>query len=312
MKKSYIIWIVIVIIVVAGAIYAALHPSQNSGGSVATSTATSTNSQTGSQQVSYACDAGKTIDAAYTDGESKPAAEAGQPPVPGGSVALTLSDGRAMTLPQTISGSGIRYANADESVVFWSKGNGAFITENNVQTFSGCLQVAADPGNLSKVYESGSQGFSLRYPAAFTADSKYIYQALGPGKDIGGVKFTIDPALAAGTNLGADSYISVEEVPKAENCSADLFLDQSQGGKAATVTDNGVTYSVASTTGAGAGNRYEETVYAIPGTNPCMAVRYFIHYSALENYPAGTVKQFDESALKSTFDSIRHTLVIGQ
>ena len=66
------------------------------------------------------------------------------------------------------------------------------------------------------------------------------------------------------------------------------------------------------TTGAGAGNRYFETVYAISGSSPCFAVRYFIHYSVIENYPAGTVQQFNEPALVSQFDSIRRTLTIGQ
>ena len=72
--------------------------------------------------VTYSCSAGKSITAAYYQGENKPAPSQGQPPVPGGSVALSFSDGRAATtLAQTISADGVRYANADESFVFWSK-----------------------------------------------------------------------------------------------------------------------------------------------------------------------------------------------
>lgn len=56
-------------------------------------------------------------------------------------VDLTLSDGRAVELPQTISGSGARYATADDSLVFWNKGNTAFITEGdpNKPTYDGCV-----------------------------------------------------------------------------------------------------------------------------------------------------------------------------
>jgi len=56
-------------------------------------------------------------------------------------VDLTLSDGRSMSLPQTMSGSGIRYANADETFVFWSKGDTAFVTEgaDDAETFSDCV-----------------------------------------------------------------------------------------------------------------------------------------------------------------------------
>jgi membrane-bound inhibitor of C-type lysozyme len=57
------------------------------------------------------------------------------------SVELTLSDGRIFTLPQGISGSGARYANTDESFIFWNKGDTAFITEGkkNLETYSECL-----------------------------------------------------------------------------------------------------------------------------------------------------------------------------
>jgi membrane-bound inhibitor of C-type lysozyme len=56
------------------------------------------------------------------------------------SVALKLSDGRSLTLPQAMSASGARYANADETFVFWNKGNTAFITEgkDGKETYSDC------------------------------------------------------------------------------------------------------------------------------------------------------------------------------
>jgi len=51
-------------------------------------------------------------------------------------VALTLSDGRDLSLPQVMSGSGARYANADESIVFWNKGDTAFLTEGSDETMT--------------------------------------------------------------------------------------------------------------------------------------------------------------------------------
>lgn len=56
-------------------------------------------------------------------------------------VALTLSDGRGLALPQVISGSGARYTNADESIVFWNKGNTAFLTEGSDDniTYKDCV-----------------------------------------------------------------------------------------------------------------------------------------------------------------------------
>ena len=43
-------------------------------------------------------------------------------PIPGGHVILTLADGKRLNLPQTLSGSGIRYANADEFVRLLEQG----------------------------------------------------------------------------------------------------------------------------------------------------------------------------------------------
>jgi Membrane-bound lysozyme-inhibitor of c-type lysozyme len=54
-------------------------------------------------------------------------------------VSLTLSNGRRITLPHALSADGARYANADESFVFWNKGNTAFIEEQGTTTWSGCV-----------------------------------------------------------------------------------------------------------------------------------------------------------------------------
>jgi membrane-bound inhibitor of C-type lysozyme len=272
--------------------------------------------------VDYSCNAGKTVAATFYAGEEVVATSTSAMPIPTGTVSVTLSDGRTMSLKQTISADGVRYANADESFIFWSKGRGAVILENNQQTFMGCIELAKDPGGLSAFYSNGSLGFSIRLPAvanasstlattsdAYLVNEPYKYQALGPGKDIGGVKFMIPQTFVAGTNLSSDSGISVEEIAQSGgSCSAGSFLDG--GASVATTTDGATTYSVASSTDAAAGNRYEETVYALPGTNPCVAVRYFIHYGVFENYPAGTVKEFDRAKILAQFDAIRRTLVV--
>lgn len=85
----------------------------------------------------YVCQQNKTIVADYFDGPSRTAPN-GQP-IPGGRVVVSLSDGRKLDLPQTLSGSGIRYANAGESFVFWSKGDTAFVEEGKAMTYAGCV-----------------------------------------------------------------------------------------------------------------------------------------------------------------------------
>ena len=90
--------------------------------------------------VSYICSSGKVVIAKFYQGADKPVSSPNQPPIPTGSVALQLGDGRSVSLAQTISADGGRYADPDESFVFWSKGNGAFITETNLNnmTYKDC------------------------------------------------------------------------------------------------------------------------------------------------------------------------------
>jgi membrane-bound inhibitor of C-type lysozyme len=257
-------------------------------------------------KVLYGCLEKKSIQAEYTEAVSRDS-------LSGGSVYLKLSDGREMTFAQTGNRNGSRYANKDQSLVYWRKGNGAFLMEDDAKmTYANCVMVAPPPAgaNLPTAYSESAGGFSIRLPAGYIADESYVYQALGPGKDISGVKFTIPASLAKGTNLSDDSYISVEKIPNAKDCSAGMFLEW--GVQVRTTTENDTAYSAASSTGAAAGNRYEETVYAFPGTSPCLAVRYFIHYGVFENYAPGLAREFDQGALRRQFDAIRRTLIVNQ
>ena len=88
--------------------------------------------------VAYRCDGGKTLSAEYFNGPLHTAPDGR--PVPGGRVDLVLGDGRRLSLPQTLSGSGIRYADAAETIVLWSKGDGAFLEEGPRQavTYANC------------------------------------------------------------------------------------------------------------------------------------------------------------------------------
>ena len=148
--------------------------------------------------------------------------------------------------------------------------------------------------------------YSIVYPQDFTVDETYVNTEVNPKKPIHGVSFTIPGTMATGTNLSADTHVAVEQLPRAKKCTADIYLQQNV--KPVDTTDGGVAYSVATTSDAGAGNFYEEMVYALSGSSPCTAVRYFIHSSNIQNYPDGAVKEFDHAALLSAFDSIRQSL----
>lgn len=148
--------------------------------------------------------------------------------------------------------------------------------------------------------------FSIVYPKEYAIDTAYSNTSVNPAKPIAGVKFTIPLTVATGTNLSSDTGISIEQLPRAKNCTGDIYLADTV--RAKSWSDGAITYSVATTTGAAAGNRYEEHVYALSRSSPCTAIRYFIHSTNVENYPTSTVREFDRAALLTRFDEIRRSL----
>ena len=77
-------------------------------------------------QAQFRCNGGKTVDAVFSNGSRS-------------SVSLALSDGRSISLPQAPSGSGARYASAGDRIVFWNKGNSAFLEEDGTATYLDCV-----------------------------------------------------------------------------------------------------------------------------------------------------------------------------
>lgn len=92
----------------------------------------------------YRCDDDRTISAIYYEGPEAPR-DQGDRPVPAGSVELALDSAASTTLAQTLSGSGVRYANEDESFVFWNKGDEAIVMRDNQmdQAYRNCVADAA-------------------------------------------------------------------------------------------------------------------------------------------------------------------------
>ena len=103
--KTKILFLVVIILVIAGIVYYLKNTSI---------------------KATFNCAEGKTIMAEFNSEK----------------VDLVLSDERKIELPQAVSASGARFANSDESFVFWNKGDTAFIEENGQTTFTDCLEVA--------------------------------------------------------------------------------------------------------------------------------------------------------------------------
>lgn len=122
-------------------------------------------------------------------------------------VELALSDGRNMFLPQAISASGARYANVDESFVFWNKGDTAFVNEGATTTFKDCLIMTpaeddqagtgiANPASVNCVQKGGTleirESKAGQYGVCLFEDNRQCEEwALFRGQcPVGGVKIT--------------------------------------------------------------------------------------------------------------------------
>jgi membrane-bound inhibitor of C-type lysozyme len=141
--KNWIIGIVIIVLIALGAWWIwgrdAAQPSTQTTG---TADQTIAQPRTAIASATYACDKGKTITATFFSGPEAPEVQPGQPPQPTGSADVSLDGGASMTLAQTISADGVRYANSDESFVFWNKGNEALVMRNNSMDldYTNCTQ----------------------------------------------------------------------------------------------------------------------------------------------------------------------------
>ena len=171
---------------------------------------------------------------------------------------------------------------------------------------AGACAAAAPAGWVT--YGGGNQPFMLSHPADYVVNEQYTYDAMGPGKEIHGISFAIPARWWKGTNLSEDSRVSVEILPNASACTPDLFQDNATGSYVETVGAN--TFNISKGGDAGAGNFYEDDVYAVANSKPCIAIRYFIHSHNIGNYDPGSVRAYDAEGLIREFDAIRKTLVI--
>lgn len=158
-----------------------------------------------------------------------------------------------------------------------------------------------------ETYKDETLGISVQFPTGWRVDPSYEYSLLGPKEPtIPGVKIFVPEVYLEGTNLSGDTGISVELMPGMPTCTAYPFLIQPDG--VSEVTAGGRAYSLGTMTGAAAGNRYEEQVFAIADSEPCIGIRYFIHFSAIENFKDGVVREFDRETLVHDFDMVRDSV----
>ncbi len=220
---------------------------------------------------------------------------------------VRLLDGRTLTLPQVISGSGTRYEL--DGTVLVSKGDEAFLQENNNITYNNCLaNGAAQTTETTKTYSDTGKTFTISYPKELSAtagDIGYSAQWRANVQSLGLtlVKILIPKTQQPKTNFsGATVTVGTSSDTQAiRDC---LIATNGEIPKGTSVI-NGLRYNTFLLEDAGAGNYYTTTSYRIIHNNQCYAVEYTIHSTSLGAYdPSQGINAFDKSTITVELESI--------
>ena len=149
-------------------------------------------------------------------------------------------------------------------------------------------------------YTDPSATYSLQVPSSWKVNPKFQYENLSPDKKIPGVSFSIPVSMTAGTNLGVDSYLSIEKNPYAQACVPDEFSSASTTDSGTTDTSlPGILWTIGKSNDAGAGNYYDERIFTYGYRGTCYGIRLFLHSGNVDNFDPGAVQQFNASLFES-------------
>ncbi len=124
-KLLMIVGVIILLVILGGGFFLFKNYS-NSSKSGSEERAIPTSVTVGKIEKNYTCSDDKTIVAIFNNDTDM-------------SADIALSDGSTMNLPHVEAASGAKYANEDESVIFWTQGNEAFLEQDGKETYSDCV-----------------------------------------------------------------------------------------------------------------------------------------------------------------------------
>jgi hypothetical protein len=161
-------------------------------------------------------------------------------------------------------------------------------------------------GVPNATYTNTNLSFSIQYPST----------AVPSQDDVSGflqltqtpiTSFVLPANMSAGTNLAeAGVYIGATTTPAI--VSICTIAQQNLGEVAAgSATINGATFSVFTSTDAGAGNLYEGKIYRALQNGACLEIVELLHSGNIDNYTPGTVEAFDHAKFSGILEAIVQT-----
>jgi hypothetical protein len=175
---------------------------------------------------------------------------------------------------------------------------------SGISTSTSTTSAEIIPNTPSIAYTNTDYEFSIMHPITASTSAEGFEGFLLPAmKPIVGIY--LPESLFTATNLvEAGVFIGVSSDPEALNaCLSSREGEEPQGTK---LISNKV-FQVFSSTDAAAGNIYEETSYRSVRNGDCFELLEMMHSGNIGNYPAGSVKQFDASMMRSILDTMVNT-----
>ena len=167
------------------------------------------------------------------------------------------------------------------------------------------------PDIPSVKYTDSRYNFSIYYPSTATVRATGFDGYL-PLTQTPVVAFTLNPDMFQGTNLAeAGVYVGATSTSTVvTNCTKPI---ENAGETEATssMSINGTTFSEFDSTGAGAGNIYQEKAFRTVIDGSCLEFVELLHSGNIDNYPAGKVTAFDEAQFSGILSAMFETVAIN-
>jgi hypothetical protein len=203
----------------------------------------------------------------------------------------------------------------DYECAFWRgvlpSSQGYFITVTAQASSTFTLHVVINPPGVANQhfdYKDSQGRFTLSYTDYFVP-AHYIGGSISKFEPELTLEF-IDSQQYVQTNLSEAYFLFglSDDPQQVSTCTQPVSL----GGPEAVVGEveiNGIKFTRSEAQGVGAGNIYEQIYHRAAHNGVCYEITFFIHYTNIGNYAAGTVKEFDRAALLQKFEVTLSTLI---
>ena len=161
-------------------------------------------------------------------------------------------------------------------------------------------------GVPSRVYQNKDFGFRLSYPEGAEIRSE-MFEGYLPVTQTGAVGMYLPQSLFDKTNL-AEAGVFVGISPRPDAVRDCQIVGQGEANKDLGMTMiNGAPFHGFQGVGAGAGNYYDLTIYRTVKNGSCYEIVELLHSGNINNYPPGTVAEFDKAKFSGILETMART-----